>query len=110
VQYHREKSNPEPERKIFIARKRSYHGNTIGALASSGFKARRAPFESILPKDTRFISACYPYRELNGRSEAQYVEDLANEFDAEIRAAGPKKVAGFFVEPVVGAVSTSASL
>jgi hypothetical protein len=53
------------------------------------------------------VSPCYAYRDLNGRSEAQYIEELKNELDAEIRALGPENVAGFFAEPVVGAVSPS---
>src|SRR5213082_1765125 len=34
-----------PARKRFIARERSYHGNTLGALSVSGFLERRRPFE-----------------------------------------------------------------
>lgn len=106
-QYHAfEKEIPEPERDIFIARRRSYHGTTLGALGISGFQTRRDPYEPILPNNTRFISPCYPYRDIGGRSEAQYVEDLKNEFEQEIRAIGPRRVAGLFVEPVVGAVSS----
>jgi adenosylmethionine-8-amino-7-oxononanoate aminotransferase len=90
---------------VFIARKRSYHGATLGALGVSGHTARRFHFESVLPKGTRFVSPCYPYRDLKGKSEAQYIEELKNELDAEIRAIGPENVAGFFAEPVVGAVS-----
>jgi adenosylmethionine-8-amino-7-oxononanoate aminotransferase len=105
MQYHGfEKGTPESGRNVFIARKRSYHGATMGALGVSGHTARRSQFEDLLPRGTRFISPCYPYREQHGRSEAQYVEALKNELDAEIRAIGPEKVAGFFAEPVVGAV------
>jgi len=32
----------------FIARQRSYHGNTLGALSLSGFLERRSPFEGSL--------------------------------------------------------------
>ncbi|KAH7406972.1 omega-amino acid-pyruvate aminotransferase [Phaeosphaeria sp. MPI-PUGE-AT-0046c] len=103
-QYHAyEKDTPEPERDIFIARKSSYHGATLGALGVSGHTLRREKFESLLPKNTRFVSPCYEYRDLKGRSIAQYVEDLAQELDREIRAAGQNRVAGFIVEPVVGA-------
>lgn len=105
VQYHVEKENPDEERNIFIARRRSYHGTTLGALSMSGFEARRDPFRSILPQNTHFISPCYPYRDIAGRTEAQYVEDLKNELDQKIRSIGSKRVAAFIAEPVVGAVS-----
>jgi adenosylmethionine-8-amino-7-oxononanoate aminotransferase len=97
----------DPERTVFIIRGQSYHGASVWALNVSGYTARREPYESILPKNSRFISPCYRYRDLDGRTEEQYVLDFADELDKEIPAAGPKKVAGLILEPVVGAVSVS---
>lgn len=95
----------DPERTIIIARKQSYHGATIGALDVGGHVARKLPYESILPHNSLLISPCYPYREQKGRTDAQYVKDLANELEANIVKAGSKKVAAVILEPVVGAVS-----
>ena len=107
----KEKPCPEPDRYIFIARERSYHGATLGALGSSGHAARRDVFEPILPKNTVFISPCNPYRDMaDGQSIDEYVEDLADELDRTIHELGPHKVAGFWAEPVVGAVSCFSSL
>ena len=39
-----------------------------------------------------------------GDSVAQYVERLANELECKILDLGPETVAGFVMEPVVGAV------
>ncbi|HSG62316.1 MAG TPA: aminotransferase class III-fold pyridoxal phosphate-dependent enzyme, partial [Pseudomonadales bacterium] len=52
----------QPQRKYFIARRQSYHGNTLGALAVGGNAWRRQPFAPILI-DAKHVSACYPYRE-----------------------------------------------
>lgn len=89
-------------KKHFIARERSYHGNTLGALSMSGFAERRGPFEGSL-LDVSFVSAANSYRRPPGISEQELVPYLANELDARIRALGPDRVAGFLFEPVVGA-------
>ncbi|OAL04995.1 PLP-dependent transferase [Phaeosphaeriaceae sp. SRC1lsM3a] len=103
-QFHtRSRKEGDPERNIFIARSQSYHGATIGALNISGHAARRAPYTSILPETSRFISSCYEYRGLNGRTQEQYIQDLAKELDDIIQDAGWNKVAAVILEPVVGA-------
>ena len=91
-----------PARKRFIARERSYHGNTLGALSVSGFLERRRPFEGSLV-DVSFVSAANAYRPLRGLAGAELVTALADELDARLRALGPETVAAFIFEPVVGA-------
>lgn len=91
-----------PGKKRFIARERSYHGNTLGALSVSGFLDRRRPFEGSL-LEVAFVSAANAYRPLHGLAGAQLVTALAEELDACIRAQGAERVAGFIFEPVVGA-------
>ncbi|KAF2621663.1 aminotransferase [Macroventuria anomochaeta] len=105
LQYHAtEKANPEPTRTLFIARDRSYHGTTLGALDMSGHKARRELYERVLPHNTHHISPCYAYRGLQtGESVAEYVTRLKNELEQKIQDLGPKNVAAFICEPVVGA-------
>jgi adenosylmethionine-8-amino-7-oxononanoate aminotransferase len=89
-------------RKRFIARERSYHGNTLGALSVSGFLDRRRPFEGSL-LEVAFVSAANEYRPLRGLAGAELVTALADELDARIRALGAENVAAFIFEPVVGA-------
>ncbi|KAJ8106593.1 hypothetical protein OPT61_g9433 [Boeremia exigua] len=105
LQYHAtEKANPEPTRRYFIARDRSYHGATLGALDMGGHKARRELYESALPRNTYHISPCYSYRSLKtGESVVEYVTRLKNELEQKILKLGPKNVAAFLCEPVVGA-------
>jgi adenosylmethionine-8-amino-7-oxononanoate aminotransferase len=93
----------EERRSVFIARRQSYHGNTLGALAVGGNEWRRKPFAPLL-MDVPRVAPCYEYR---GRGEDQSVEEytsaLLDELEAAIVRAGPENVIGFCAEPVVGA-------
>ncbi|MFC6279781.1 MULTISPECIES: aspartate aminotransferase family protein [Polaromonas] len=93
----------EPQRKHFIARRQSYHGNTLGALAVGGNAWRRAQFEPLLI-DVTHVSPCYEYRDrLPTETTQQYGQRLVMELEAELLRLGPDKVIGICVEPVVGA-------
>ena len=100
-QYHIE--NGEPERRHLIARKQSYHGNTLGALAAGGNEWRRAQFSPLLI-DVTHISPCYEYV-LRGAEETafDYGQRMAQELEDEILRLGPETVMAFMAEPVVGA-------
>lgn len=95
----------EPERRHFIARKQSYHGNTLGVLAVGGNAWRRAPFAPLLVEATH-VSPCYPYREQRGdETPEQYGLRLAQELDETITRLGPKSVIAFVAETVGGATA-----
>jgi len=91
-----------PAKKHFIARERSYHGNTLGALSVSGFLERRRPFEGSL-LDASFVSAANAYRPLRALEGAALTQALAAELEQRIEAVGAQRVAAFIYEPVVGA-------
>lgn len=95
-------ANNDRKRTRFISRQRSYHGNTLGALAVSGFAQRRKQFEgSLFP--CSFVSAANDYRPaIVGTTEA-LTDFLADELEQEILKLGPENVAAFIFEPVVGA-------
>ncbi len=93
----------QPQRRHFIARRQSYHGNTLGALAVGGNAWRRQPFEPLLIEVTH-VSPCYPYRGKGaGESDEAYGARLAAELEATVQRIGPDSVIGFVAEPVVGA-------
>jgi adenosylmethionine-8-amino-7-oxononanoate aminotransferase len=95
----------EPERALFVARRQSYHGNTLGALAVGGNEWRRRQFGPLLI-DVEHVSPCYPYREQRaGETPEGYGQRLADELDATIRRAGPKRVIAFVAETVGGATA-----
>jgi len=93
----------ELRRSLFIARRQSYHGNTLGALAVGGNEWRRKPFAPLL-MDVPRVSPCYEYRGREaGQAQDQYTEMLLDELEAAILHAGPERVIGFCAETVVGA-------
>jgi adenosylmethionine-8-amino-7-oxononanoate aminotransferase len=95
----------EEGRSLFIARRQSYHGNTLGALAVGGNEWRRKPFAPLLMEVPR-VSPCYEYRNRAERqSVADYTAALLDELETAIMKAGPDKVIGFVAEPVVGATA-----
>lgn len=103
-QFFFEKEGKDTPRVNFIARDRSYHGNTMGALSLSGFKSRRKPYESILSDKVHHVSPCYPYRQQEkGETDAMFVDRKVSELEAKFQELGPETVAAFVVEPVVGA-------
>jgi adenosylmethionine-8-amino-7-oxononanoate aminotransferase len=95
----------EPQRSKFIARRQSYHGNTLGALAVGGNERRRSQFAPLLI-DVGRVSPCYEYRDRRvEESPEQYSERLAGELEAKIEALGPSNVIAFVAETVVGATT-----
>ncbi|KAF1833108.1 PLP-dependent transferase [Decorospora gaudefroyi] len=105
VQYHaKEKSNPQPSRTKFIARKQSYHGATLGALDLSGHEARKTLYRGILANNMHLLPPCNPYRNRSGgQTDEEYVQERKAELVEKITELGPETVAGFILEPVVGA-------
>jgi len=95
----------QPQRTHFIARRQSYHGNTLGALAVGGNAWRREPFAPILVSATH-VAPCYPYREQQvDESAEQYGLRLAAELEAAILAHGADRVIAFVAETVGGATA-----
>jgi adenosylmethionine-8-amino-7-oxononanoate aminotransferase len=93
----------EPERRHVIARRQSYHGNTLGALAVGGNAWRRARFEPLLIK-THHIDPCYAYRlRREDESNADYAARGAQALEDRIVEIGPDRVMAFVAETVVGA-------
>jgi adenosylmethionine-8-amino-7-oxononanoate aminotransferase len=93
----------EPQRAHVIARRQSYHGNTLGALAVGGNAWRRAQFEPLLIK-THHIDPCYAYRlQREGEGDADYAARAAQALEDRILQIGPDRVIAFVAETVVGA-------
>ena len=95
----------QSQRRHFIARRQSYHGNTLGALAIGGNAWRREPFLPLLI-ETHHVSPCYAYRErLADETDAAYAQRLADELEQKILTLDPDTVAAFVAETVVGATA-----
>lgn len=95
----------EPQRRHFIARRQSYHGNTLGALAVGGNQWRREQFQPLL-MEGHHTSPCYAYRDRrDDETEHAYGLRVANELESKIEALGADSVLAFIAEPVVGATA-----
>jgi adenosylmethionine-8-amino-7-oxononanoate aminotransferase len=96
----------QPQRTRTIARRQSYHGTTLGALAAGGNMMRRAPYEPILGAAHSLVSPCFAYRfRHDGETDAQYLDRLIAELEAEFLRVGADTVMAFLAEPVVGATA-----
>lgn len=86
----------------FFARRQSWHGYTMGALALSGHPARRRPYAAALTPVTH-LSPANAYRPPPGVAPEDLADYLAAEFEREVHRVGAERIAAFFFEPVVGA-------
>jgi len=97
----------EGSRTSVIARRTSYHGNTLGALDASGKEPLRRPYTPWLG---RFLHAppAYEYRCENPRHPEACDRWHAGELERMLQQAGPETVAAFIAEPVAGATLAAA--
>lgn len=99
---HRERG--DPKRAHIIARRQSYHGNTLGALSTGGNMWRRATYEALMLPSISHIDPCYFYRGAHdGESPEAYALRMAGQLEAEILRIGPENVSCFIAETVAGA-------
>ncbi|EEQ37548.1 putative uncharacterized aminotransferase [Clavispora lusitaniae] len=101
-QYYLEKG--QPERCVFISRKQSYHGYTLGCLSLSE-SVRKDPFRAItLPaKQVPKVSQVYPYRnQKDGESTEEYCARLLQELEDTVIEVGPEKVCAIMFETLTG--------
>ncbi len=95
----------QPDRHLFIARRQSYHGNTLGVLAVGGNEWRRRQFAPLMVPG-HHIAPCFEYRERqDAESQFEFGQRVADELQAKIEELGPDNVAAFVAETVVGATS-----
>ena len=93
----------QAQRRHVIARRQSYHGNTLGALATGGNLWRRKQFEPLLV-EVSHVSPCYAYRgKRQGEGDTAYGRRLVLELEEEIQRLGPDRVIAFVAETVGGA-------
>jgi adenosylmethionine-8-amino-7-oxononanoate aminotransferase len=102
-QYHLERG--ETQRNRIVARRLSYHGNTLGALAAGGSEWRRGPYAPLLI-DVSLVDPCFEYRFSHPREARDaYGQRTATSLDQEILRAGPETIIAFVAETVVGATA-----
>jgi len=105
IQYYGEIN--QPRRTNFIARKLSFHGNSLATLSLACHPARRTPYATHLD-DINFhhVSPAYAKRfQRSDETEEKYVERLRQELEDKFLELGPDTVIGFVAETVVGATT-----
>lgn len=91
-------------RPLLLSRYRSYHGSTMGVMTLSR-DHRSWPFEPGIP-NVIYAPTCDPYRcrfapEVGRCTDC--AEHCARDLEEVLTANGPSRVAGVFLEPIVGA-------
>ena len=100
-QYHIE--NGQEQREHIIARRQSFHGNTLSTLAVGENLKRKEPFIPFMPSNTHHIDPAYSYRlKHKNESEKEYGIRAANLLEKKILELGKDKVCAFIFEPLVG--------
>ena len=102
IALHYHHARGDVNRKRFIARERSWHGATLGALSVSGFLERKVQYEGSLLGVSQ-LSPANAYRPVEGATAETVGEACAKELEDEILRLGPGNVCAFIFEPVVGA-------
>ena len=98
-QYHMERGNRSKYR--IIARRTSYHGNTVGALSASGRTSWRTNFEPYL-LNFPHIEPPYCYRCPLEKEYPGCGVKCARDLEQMIRFEGPGSISAFIAEPVIG--------
>jgi len=89
-----------------LARYRSYHGASAGALAATGDPRRTAWEPNLMPGVVHFLDP-YRYRSTFHRTqpdlaEAEFTRDYLNHLEEIIQLEGPETIAAVLVETVTG--------
>jgi adenosylmethionine-8-amino-7-oxononanoate aminotransferase len=98
----------ETRRSAILSRTTSFHGATLGALSATGVLLRRRPYEPMLMQWPR-VATCYCYRCPVGRDPELCEVECADDVERGILAHGAERIAGFMVEPVIGASAPAVS-
>jgi len=92
----------KPQKKIFIARKRAYHGVTIASASLSGLTSMHPQADLPLPGFVH-IDTPYWFGEGGDLSLEEFGLQRARALETKILELGPENVAAFVAEPVTGA-------
>jgi len=89
-----------------LARYRSYHGATAGAMALTGDPRRLAWEPNLMPGVVHFLDP-YRYRSTFHRSrpdidETEFAQDYLNHLEEIIQYEGPETIAAILIESVTG--------
>jgi len=93
----------EPERTTILARRRAYHGTTIGSASLTGLPMMHGGFHLPRAFVHHLTAPHFVQQAQEGETEAQFTARLAAELEEVIGRLGPGTIAAFIAEPVIGA-------
>lgn len=101
-QYHW--ANSEPHRYKVIARKRSYHGTTLGITSYTGIPALRECVEPLIP-GALFVDPVNFYDCASGLDQSSYVLTCLKTLEEMIQWENPDTISAMIMDPIPGSNS-----
>lgn len=98
--WYRNIARGQPQRRKIISRWRGYYGNTVAAVSASGQPHMHAKFGLPLDGFLKLSTPNYYLAHIDGETEEEFSNRLANEFETLVLAEGPDTIAAFFAEPM----------
>jgi adenosylmethionine-8-amino-7-oxononanoate aminotransferase len=89
-----------PQKKLFLARERGYHGSTYLAATVTGKDRWKNPMD-VERRLVRFLPDINPYRRPEGMTEADWADEKVEDLARAIRVEGAENIAAFIAEPVL---------
>jgi putrescine aminotransferase len=89
-----------PEKKCFISRRLSYHGNTLFATSLTGIETYHHQFGLPFGDNIYYADAPYWYRFGNGQDKEAFGKAVAEALEQQILSIGPENIAAFVGDPI----------
>jgi len=90
----------EPDRRTFISRWRGYYGNTIASVSMSGQPHMHEKFGLPLDGFVKTETPNYYLNHIDGETEEEFSQRMADDLERVILDVGPDRVAAFAAEPM----------
>jgi putrescine aminotransferase len=89
-----------PEKKLFLARERGYHGSTYLAATVTGKDRWKNPMD-VERRLVRFLPDINPYHRPEGTTLAEWADEKVEDLARVIRVEGAENIAAFIAEPIL---------
>ncbi|MFM0208341.1 aspartate aminotransferase family protein [Paraburkholderia sediminicola] len=100
IAYHYWRLRGEPQRRMLLSRRHSYHGNTVVATSLTGIDHYLPQFGLPLPNLVAHADSPYWYKYGKGKTPYEQGQEAAASLERIIEEVGANKIAAFFAEPM----------
>ena len=98
--WYRNIARGEPDRRVFVSRWRGYYGSTVAAVSLSGQPHMHERFGLPLNGFVKTLTPNYYVDHLDGETEEEFSQRMAEDLERVILEVGPDRVAAFVAEPM----------